>query len=219
MRRHEDATTRRLGGIGAVVLGLIAIMTPAEAQEAGSAAADPVAARSKGSPSAPVTVYEMSDFQCPFCRKHATETFPALEAEYVRTGRVRWVFVNFPLTSIHPNAAPAAELALCAARAGSFWPVHDLLFLHQATWAKVENPAPFFLSLADSAGVPRSAIAGCLERGEARDEIDSDLQGALRTGARSTPSFYIEGGLLSGAHPPEVFRGILDSILAVREKK
>ena len=201
---------RSLGSVA--LLGLAA---PAAAQSAG----DPLAARAKGEASAPVTVYEMSDFQCPFCRRFATETFPALEAEYVRTGRVRWVFVNFPLTSIHPNAAPAAELAMCAARAGAFWPVHDLLFRHQATWAPLENPAPFFLSLADSARVPRAAMAGCLERGEARPDVEQDAQGAARTGARSTPSFYIEGGLLRGAQPAEVFRGILDSILRVRSEK
>ena len=213
MRRDGGTAGRRVAWLAGLVC--VCLAAPAAAQTAG----DPLASRAKGEASAPVTVYEMSDFQCPFCRRFATETFPALEAEYVRSGRVRWVFVNFPLTSIHPNAAPAAELAMCAARAGAFWPVHDLLFRHQATWAPLENPAPFFLSLADSARVPRAAIAGCLERGEARPEVELDAQGAVRTGARSTPSFYIEGGLLRGAQPVEVFRGILDSILQARNKK
>ena len=124
--------------------------------------------RTKGSAKAPVTVYEMSDFQCPFCRRHATEVFPILEREYVQTGRVRWVFVNLPLTSLHPNAVPAAELAMCAARAGKFWPVHDLLFQHQQAWAPLANPRPFFLSLADSAGIPRAGIESCLETGQGR---------------------------------------------------
>ncbi len=213
MRRGSSAA-RRLGG--SALVALLALAAPAAAQ---TATRDPLAARAKGEAAAPVTVYEMSDFQCPFCRRFAVETFPALEAEYVRTGRVRWVFVNFPLTSIHPNAASAAELAMCAARAGAFWPVHDLLFRHQATWAPLENPAPFFLSLADSARVPRTALATCLERGEARPEVEQDAAGAARTGARSTPSFYIEGGLLRGAQPVEVFRQILDSILRTRSQK
>ena len=88
----------------------------------------PLAGRSKGAASAPVTVYEMSDFQCPYCRRFALETFPTLEREYIATGKVRWVFVNFPLTSIHPNAVAAAEVALCAAQQGAFWQVHDLLY-------------------------------------------------------------------------------------------
>lgn len=214
MRRVGGTAGRRVAWLAGLVS--VCVAAPAAAQ---TTAGDPLAARAKGKAAAPVTVYEMSDFQCPFCRRFAVETFPALEAEYVRTGRVRWVFVNFPLTSIHPNAAPAAELAMCAARAGAFWPVHDLLFRHQATWAPLENPAQFFLSLADSARVPRAALATCLERGEARPEVEQDAAGAARTGARSTPSFYIEGGLLRGAQPVEVFRQILDSILRTRSQK
>ncbi len=70
---------------------------------------DPLRARTKGRADAPVTVYEMADFQCPACRLFAVTVLPALDSEYVRTGKVRWVFINLPLTSIHPNAVAAAE--------------------------------------------------------------------------------------------------------------
>ena len=118
--------------------------------------------RSLGSASAPVTVYEMSDFQCPFCRRHALETMPTLEREYVKTGKVRWIFINFPIPEIHPNAVPAAEFAMCAARSGRFWQAHGLLFRNQSAWARLPDPAPFLLSLADSARVPRRALLACL---------------------------------------------------------
>ncbi|RPJ53040.1 MAG: DsbA family protein, partial [Acidobacteria bacterium] len=62
----------------------------------------------------------MSDFQCPYCRRFAVETFPTLDQEYIATGKVRWVFVNFPLTSIHANAVPAAQVATCAGKQGAF---------------------------------------------------------------------------------------------------
>src|SRR5687768_11339811 len=117
--------------IAAAVLLLVCSSAPLAAQ----AVKDPLASRSKGAASAPVTVYEMSDFQCPYCRKHALEVFPAIEKDYVQTGKVRWVYINFPLVSIHANALPAAELAMCAARMGKFWPVHDLLYQHQETWS------------------------------------------------------------------------------------
>ena len=91
-----------------------------------------VAARTKGSPTAPVTVYEMSDFQCPWCRKQAMEVLPQLEQEFISTGKVRWIFVNFPITDLHPNAGAAAEFAMCAAEADHFWPIHDLLFQYQS---------------------------------------------------------------------------------------
>ena len=173
-------------------------------------------ARSLGSPTAPVTVYEMSDFQCPYCRRHAVDVFPLLDQTYVKTGKVHWIFINFPLTSIHPNAAAAAELAVCAARLGKFWPLHDLLFKYQDTWAPLKEPGPFLLSLADSASVPHQAMEECLTTGATRPEIEADVEGARRSGAQSTPTFYIEGGLLVGAQPPEVWRQILDSIYKAR---
>jgi protein-disulfide isomerase len=181
-----------------------------------STSADALASRSKGSAKAPVTVYEMSDFQCPYCRRFAQETFPELERRYIATGKVRWVFINFPLTDIHPHAAPAAELALCAAKQGGFWKVHDLLYQYQNKWAPLKEAGPFFMSLADSAGLSRKPLLACLQAPETRKDLQLEAEGAQRAGATSTPTFYIEGGLMSGALPVEVFRGVLDSIYAVK---
>ncbi len=186
---------------------------------AGQAARDPLASRSKGAASAPVTVYEMSDFQCPYCRKHALEVFPTLEKEYVQAGKVRWVYVNFPLVSIHANALPAAELAMCAARMGKFWPVHDLLFQYQETWSPLKEPGPFLLTLADSVKLPRPAVVKCLQSEAVRAEIQAEAEGAERSGAASTPTFYIEGGLLAGARPIALWRQILDSIYQEKNSK
>jgi protein-disulfide isomerase len=172
--------------------------------------------RAKGSQSAPVTVYEMSDFQCPYCRRFALETFPVIEKEYIAPGKVRWVFVNFPLTSIHANAAAAASTALCAARQGAFWPVHDLLYAHQDIWAPLKAPGPFFLSLADSAGISKPKLLECVKSPATESEVRFEAQGAERAGATSTPSFYIEGGLVAGAHPLPVFRQVLDSVLKTK---
>jgi protein-disulfide isomerase len=168
--------------------------------------------RTKGAGTAPVTVYEMSDFQCPYCRRFALETFPAIEREYIASGKVRWVFVNFPLTSIHPNAVPAAQVALCAGRQGAFWAVHHLLFQHQQVWAPLKEAGPFFISLADSARISKPALLACVKSPATVAEIRSEAEGAERSGAQSTPTFYIEGGLLAGAHPLPVFRQVLDSV-------
>jgi protein-disulfide isomerase len=197
--------------LGAVcALGMIAVSKGLEAQ--GKTA--PLEIRSKGSPTALVTVYEMSDFQCPYCRRFAQETFPVVERSYIATGKVRWVFINFPLTDIHPHAAAAAQLALCAAKQNGFWRVHDLLFQHQDTWAPLKEAGPFFVSLADSAGLSKQALLACLEAPETLQAVRADAEGAARSGAASTPTFYIEGGLLEGAQPVEVFRRILDSVYA-----
>ena len=190
-----------------------------QVQPAKRASTDPLAARAMGSPTAPITVYEMSDFQCPFCRRHALETWPAIEREYVATGKVRWVFLNYPLTSLHPNAAAAAQFAMCAADAGKFWPVHDLLYQHQETWAPLKDPAPYLMTLADSVGIPRDRMLACLQSPKARETVQADAAGAARAGATSTPSFYIEGGMIAGAYPIGVFRQVLDSIYRVKTGK
>lgn len=178
-----------------------------------------IATRSKGSPTAPITVYEMSDFQCPYCRSFALETFRALEREYISPGKVRWVFVNFPLTSIHANAVAAARTALCAARQDAFWPVHDLLYANQGIWAPLKEPGPFLLSLADSAGISKPKLLECVKSPATESEIRFEAEGAERAGAKSTPTFYIEGGLLEGALPLPVFRQVLDSIHADKTRR
>ena len=196
-------------------LGAMVMPGPARSEQQD----DPLAPRTKGSADAPVTVYEMSDFQCPYCQRHTLETFPLIEEEYIKTGKVRWVFINFPIPQLHANAISAAEVAMCSAQQDAFWPVHDLLFIHQEVWAEVRDPAEFLLSLADSAGIDKTLLASCLQSEETRPQILQDAEGAQRTGATGTPSFYIEGMLLPGAYPMPIFRQVLDSIYAAKTGK
>src|SRR5215204_6713868 len=202
----------RLDVVSGTWLILLATVAPAAAQSPEKS----LASRSKGAPNAPVTVYEMSDFQCPYCRKFAQETFPTIERQYIKPGKVRWVFINFPLTHLHPHAVPAGELALCAAQQNGFWRVHDLLFHYQETWAPLKEAAPFFVSLADSAGLSKKMLLSCLEQPETRKSLQEEAEGAQRAGASSTPAFYIEGGLMEGALPLEVFQQILDSVYTAK---
>ncbi len=178
----------------------------------GAAQLDPLVARSRGRLNAPVTVYEMSDFQCPYCKAFALTTLPLLEREYVASGKVHFVFINLPLPSLHANATVAAEAAMCAARQSRFWPMHDLLFRHQDGWAKLADPRPMLLALGDSAGADHARLAACLRAHATAAEVQADAERARRAGAVSTPTFYIEGGLLEGNAPVEVFRSVLDSI-------
>jgi len=174
------------------------------------------AMRTKGSADAPVTIYELSDFQCPWCRRFADSTLPALSAEYITTGKARLIFVNFPIPSLHPNAPAAHEFAMCAADQGQFWPVHDLLFRKQPDWEKLNDPAPYFMGIADSVGVDRTRLEACIDSGSMRPLVTADLNTGRRAGMSSTPTFIIEGGVLPGAAGMDVWRPILDSILADR---
>jgi protein-disulfide isomerase len=214
--RAEPSTlgANRLGIALAIAVGLLT--TPLLAQ---TATENSLATRSKGSPTAPVTVYEMSDFQCPYCKRFAQETFPEIERRYIKPGKVRWVYINFPLTHLHPHAVPAAELALCAAKQDRFWPIHDLLFQYQETWAPLKEAGPFFISLADSAGLSKQVMLTCLQNPETRKSLQTEAEGAERAGASSTPAFYIEGGLMEGALPLPVFQQILDSVYRAKTGK
>jgi protein-disulfide isomerase len=157
-------------------------------------------------------MYEMSDFQCPFCRDFALETMPTLEREYIARGKLRFTYINYPLSNIHHHAVAAAEVAMCAARQGRFWPVHDALFQRQTRWAEQPDPTPYLIALADSAGVQHDPLVRCVTAHATRAAIDVDAAAAVRSGARSTPTFYIEGWLIDGAAPLPVFREVLDSI-------
>ncbi|HJQ65383.1 MAG TPA: DsbA family protein [Gemmatimonadales bacterium] len=192
-------------------LCLLALLLPARAQET-----DSISARTKGRSTAPVTVYEMADFQCPACRRFALTTLPLIDRDYIQTGKVRWVFVNFPLTQIHRNALAAAQVAMCAARQNKFWPIHDALYRAQPEWADLERPWPALIALADSVGVGHDALVKCLDTRATVDAIAQDAQGSRRAGANATPTFYIEGGLAESALPLTEFSRILDSVYRVK---
>jgi protein-disulfide isomerase len=190
---------------------LLACVIPAATQQP-----DPTAARSKGRNDAPVTVYEMADFQCPACREFALGTLPVIDRDYIQAGKVRWVFVNFPLSSIHHNAVTAAQVAMCAARQNRFWAMHDALYRRQPDWAPLSQPLPVLLAIADSVGVRHDSLVSCVNSRATLEQITQDAQGSVRAGANATPSFYIEGGLAQGAIPPQAFSHILDSIYSAK---
>jgi protein-disulfide isomerase len=202
-------------------LAALALRDSAPPPTAAAPQADPlIAQRTRGKATAALTVYELSDFQCPYCRRQALETFPTIEREYIVTGKVRWIFLNFPLTQLHPNAFAAAEFAMCAAKLDRFWTIHDLVFTYQSKWAPLKDPAPFLLSLADTAGIPREDIVPCLQNHEMRALVQSEAEGAAKSGVGSTPTVYVEGvGLLRGAVPVGVYRQVFDSLLVERRTR
>ncbi|HEX3927230.1 MAG TPA: thioredoxin domain-containing protein, partial [Gemmatimonadales bacterium] len=120
---------------------LIAVAAPHRATAQDSL----LAARARGSKTAPVTVYEMADFACPYCRTFALTTLPLIQKEYIATGKVRWIFINMPLTQIHPNAERTAEFAACAGKQGKFWQTHDRLYSTQDQWDSLKDPREFLM--------------------------------------------------------------------------
>jgi protein-disulfide isomerase len=169
--------------------------------------------RIRGDSSAKLWVVMVSDFQCPYCRQWHDEVFATVMRDYVATGKVRVAYLNYPL-SIHQNAMPAAEAAMCASVQGKFWEMHDAIFRAQEEWAGLPNPKLVFDSLAKSVGVSAEPYRSCIESGATRPMILADEQRATTAGVRATPTFFIGNGELEGAVPLPEFRVALDKALA-----
>ena len=166
------------------------------------AATDP----SIGSASAPVTLVEFSDFQCPFCQRVA----PTLkQVQKVYGDKVRIVWKDFPLTQIHPEAFKAGEAAHCAGEQGKFWEYHDRLFANQ----QALQPDSLKKHAAD-AGLDTAAFNVCLDSSRYGDRVREGVAQGSRLGVNSTPTLYVNGRMLSGAQPYETIAGVIDEELS-----
>lgn len=174
-------------------------------------------ARIQGSARAPVWVIEVSDFQCPFCKQWHDQTYDALREQYVKTGKIRLAYVNFPLNS-HLHAWPAAESAMCAGAQAKFWPMHDGLFATQTHWETLRTPAVVFDSLAQANGLDMPRWRECMSSGKMKPLIAADHDRAAKAGATATPSFMIGDKILTGAQPLEELRRAIDSAM-VKSKR
>lgn len=169
--------------------------------------------RIAGDSSASVWLVMASDFQCPFCKQFHDSSFSQIMQRYVSTGKIRLAYVNYPL-SIHPNAVPAAEAAMCASVQNKFWPMHNALFATQGRWESLPNPNTVFDSLAVSVGVDTAAYHTCVSRHLTLPLIQADHDRAQQAGVNSTPTFFIGGQMIAGAAPYPTFQAAIDSALA-----
>ena len=165
---------------------------------------DPV----KGDSKAPITVIEFSDFQCPFCERFYTQTLPQIEENYIKTGKVKLVYRDFPLTSLHPMAQKTAEAAECADDQGKFWEYHNKIFENQAALS-IDSLKKWAADL----GLDTGEFNSCLDSGKMASEVNKDLQEGSNAGVQGTPSFIINGQMVSGAQPYSVFQQVFDSLL------
>jgi protein-disulfide isomerase len=164
-----------------------------------------------GNPDAPVTIVEFSDFECPFCRRFFHETLPAIHRRYVDTGQVRLVFRDFPLDDIHPRARKAAEAAGCARDQDRFWEMHGLLFSRGAG-----GGVPQYRALAAELGLNRARFDECLDSGRKAAQVQADYEAGLAAGVRGTPAFVVNGALIAGSQPLEVFEQVIGAALELR---
>jgi protein-disulfide isomerase len=162
-----------------------------------------------GPASAPVTIVEFSDFQCPFCRR-VVPTLKELRAKY--GDKISLVFKDLPL-AMHPEAPRAAQAARCAGDQNKYWEYHDALFETASLAANV------YPELAKKVGLEEAQFKGCLDSGKHKAGVQADAQQARGLGIEGTPAFYINGVFVNGAQPLEAFTQIIDRELAMRGLK
>ena len=199
--RQQRITARRTEYVGALrKAGTVKVML-----EPPRIKIDAAGGPARGPESAPVTIVEYADYQCPYCTR-ANAALKQVEERYA--GKVRIVFRDFPLTQIHPNAAKAAEAGACANEQGKFWPMHDRLFANQTKLA-----VPDLKQHATDLGLDAEAFGTCLDSGKHAADIKKSVEEGQRLGLSGTPSFFINGRLLVGAQPYESFAQVIDEEL------
>ena len=145
----------------------------------------------RGPKTAPVTLVEYGDYECPFCG----QVYHVLKDLRQRAGNLaRFVFRNFPLTTIHPHAERAAEAAEAAGAQGKFWEMHDLLFENQQS-LKDED----LLKYRVSAGLDNSRFVADMREGRYVNRVREDFLSGARSGVNGTPTFFINGARHDGS--------------------
>ena len=174
-----------------------------------------------GPDSAVVTLVEFSDYECPFCVRHFKQTMPQIEANFIRPGKIRYVFRDFPIDELHPDAIRAHETARCALEQDrdKYWQLHRSLFSAPGTHTKEHLEARV-----REAGLDVAAVQNCLASGRVTAGIRRGGEQASALGAQGTPAFFV--GLLDpgsnrvrvlevikGAHPYSVFEDAIQRAL------
>lgn len=160
-----------------------------------------------GPDNAAITIIEFSDYECPYCKQWQDQVLPLLRQAY--PDKVRVVYRDLPIQSLHPDAFPAAEAARCAGDQGKYWQMHDKLFSME-----YGLNADAYQKYAGDLGLDMNAFERCLSERKFKDVVQANLDYASNLGVRSTPTFFLNGIPLVGAQPFDVFQQIIDKELA-----
>ena len=196
-------------GTALIVWGVVGFLSGDETLITGAAVALGVDEPFLGDENAPVTIIEFGDFQCPICQRHWATTLPQLKSQYIDTGKVKYVFVDFPLRQPHPMAQKSAEAANCVLEQ-AFFDYHDVLYGNQNQLSK-DNLKLWALDQGYD-------ISECLDSKRFKSEVDQDFRQGTQAGVRGTPTFLINGQILTEAQPFPVFQQLIEAELAKVEE-
>jgi len=210
-RRHMLAGSGAVIGIAGLGSGLP--LQSAQAVEMSKLMADTgLPPLSVGPEDAKVTIVEYASMTCPHCSRFHTDVYPKLKEKYVETGKVRFIFREFPLDNL---AAAASMLARCSGD-GKTLPMISVLFSKMDDWAFVRtNPVPALFEIAKQAGFTKESFESCLQDQPLLDKLINQKNVAAKEfKVTSTPTFFINGEKLQGAPTLESFSGVIDPLLA-----
>ncbi len=170
-----------------------------------------------GNPNAPIVMVEYSDYDCPFCKAYH-RTMHQIMDEYGVTGRIAWVYRQFPLAQLHPNAPRISEAALCVGDIGgndAFWTFSDKVFDSR----DIDEPTNVtkLLQFAQDSGVESQAYIDCMEEGRMKTAVEDSIRDGFDAGARGTPYTVLIVGnqqaVINGAQPYDVVKGIVENLI------
>ncbi len=162
----------------------------------------------KGNANAPVTIVEWSDYECPFCARFYEQTLGQIDEQYIKTGKVKFIYRDFPL-NFHANAQKAAEAAECAGEQGKYYEMHNKLFE-----GGVSGGVSSFKQYASDLGLDAAKFNDCIDSGKMANEIKKDVADGSAVGITGTPGFIINGQLVSGAQPFSAFQQVIEAEFA-----
>jgi len=164
----------------------------------------------QGDEDAPVTIVEFSDYECPFCQRFFNDTYPLIKSKYIDTGKVKYVFRDFPLP-FHQNGIPAANAAECVREQGGdemYFAYHDALFENQNALSMST-----YKTLAADFDINQAEFASCVDELRFEDEINADIDAGVEYGVQGTPAFFINGIFINGAQPYAMFEAAIEKAL------
>lgn len=173
----------------------------------------------KGASSARITLVEISDYHCPYCRRHMQSTQPQIDTEFINTGKLQYVFIDYPIEQLHPEAFKAHEAANCAGEQGKFWEMHAKLFAQPT-----RDPAQL-VTQAQELGLDGARLRACLDGGKYAKPVRESVARMEQLGINSTPTFLLGmtpapgqpmkiAKVLKGAMPFAEFKKAIDGMLA-----
>ena len=213
LRREVAEIKKEVAEIKSLLQGALKPQSPPKVTAAVAVSGRP----SLGRKDAPVTLVEFSDYQCPFCKRHFSTVYPIIKKDYIDTGKLRYVFRDFPIASLHPQAQKAHEAAYCGREQNRYWEMHEILFENSQ-----DLSVPALKRYATKIALNEDRFNACLESGKYAGEIEKEIAEGTQVGVNGTPAFFIgpsgsgekiAGTMVTGAQPLATFKQVIDGLL------